>query len=109
MDAHIRAGGNIIVFPEGTRSRDGAVGELHKGAFKIAKYCRAPIKVLKVRNTDKLLMPGSFLFNTCSDNTIGLTLIAELIPEYASESFSIRNLIAQVHAFLRGDTEHKNG
>ena len=98
--ANLQSGGSIIVFPEGTRSRDGQVGALNKGAFKIAKYCRAPIKVLKIRNTDKLFIPGKFLFNTCSENMIELKLIAELTPDYDSSSFSIPGLMSEVHALL---------
>jgi 1-acyl-sn-glycerol-3-phosphate acyltransferase len=97
---NLESGGNIIVFPEGTRSRGGRVGRLHKGAFKIAKYCNAPIKVLNVTNTDKLFVPGKFLFNTCAGSTIGLRLIAELSPDYKSDAFEIRNLMAQVKSLL---------
>jgi 1-acyl-sn-glycerol-3-phosphate acyltransferase len=97
---NLESGGNIIVFPEGTRSRGGRVGRLHKGAFKIAKYCNAPIKVLNVTNTDKLFVPGKFLFNTCAGSTIGLKLIAELSPDYKSDAFEIRNLMAQVKSLL---------
>lgn len=100
ISAVLEKGGNIIVFPEGTRSRDGRVGNLHKGVFKIAKYRRAPIKVLKISNTDKLFPPGKFLFNTCIDNTIGLKLVAELMPEYEDPDFAIQNLIDEVHALL---------
>ena len=32
--ANLEAGGNVIVFPEGTRSRDGRIGELQKGALQ---------------------------------------------------------------------------
>ena len=94
--ANLRAGGNIIVFPEGSRSRDGRVGALQKGAFKIARYCKAPINVLKISNTDQLFRPGRFLFNTCAANTIDLKLIAEITPEYESSAFSIQHLMAQV-------------
>ena len=96
ITANLGAGGNIIVFPEGSRSRDGRVGALQKGAFKIARYCKAPINVLKISNTDQLFKPGRFLFNTCAANTIDLKLIAEITPEYESSAFSIQHLMAQV-------------
>ncbi len=104
ISAHLELGGNVIVFPEGTRSRDGRIGELQKGVFKIAKYCKAPIKVLKVSNTDKLFPPGRFLFNTCTDNTISLRLVSELMPDYENAQFSTKDLIAEVHALLDRDT-----
>lgn len=109
ISGNLETGGNIIVFPEGTRSRGGQVGRLHKGAFKIAKYCHAPIKVLNITNTDKLFVPGKFLFNTCAGSTIGLKLIAELSPDYKSDSFSIRELMAQVKSLLGNNAMHMAG
>lgn len=96
MKAHLSDGGNIFVFPEGTRSRTGQVKTLHKGIFKIAKYCSAPIQVLRIQNTDKLFEPGRFLFNTCRDNVIKVTFIKQLLPDYGAENFSIKQLIADV-------------
>lgn len=103
VTATIGAGGNIIIFPEGTRSRDGRVGALQKGAFKIARYCKAPIKVLKISNTDRLFMPGRFLFNTCKTNTIDLKLVQEITPDYESSTFSIKKLMAQVRTMLENN------
>jgi 1-acyl-sn-glycerol-3-phosphate acyltransferase len=102
--ATIDTGGNIIVFPEGTRSRNGRIGELQKGAFKIARYCKAPIKVLKICNTDQLFMPGRFLFNTCAANTIDLKLVEEITPDYESKAFSMTQLMARVRAVLEKHT-----
>jgi 1-acyl-sn-glycerol-3-phosphate acyltransferase len=100
ISSTLEKGGNVIVFPEGTRSRDGHIGRLQKGVFKIAKYCKAPIKVLAINNTDKLYPPGKFLFNTCIDNVIGLRMVAELLPDYASGPLFLNNLIAEVEALL---------
>jgi 1-acyl-sn-glycerol-3-phosphate acyltransferase len=98
--ATLETGGNIIVFPEGTRSRDGRVGTLQKGAFKIARYCKAPIKVLRIGNTDRLFMPGRFLFNTCTANIIDLKLVEEIMPDYENSAFSIGQLMARVRTVL---------
>lgn len=100
MAGHLEKGGNIIVFPEGSRSRDGAIGALQKGIFKIARYCKAPIAVLGVRNTDRLFKPGKFLFDTCSENAIHLKRIARLHPDYGGRGFSINGLMADVHGLL---------
>ncbi len=101
ITATLKVGGNVIVFPEGTRSRDGRVAALQKGAFKIARYCKAPINVLKISNTDQLFMPGKFLFHTCTANTIELKFIAEIMPEYDSSDFSMQQLMAQVRDALK--------
>jgi 1-acyl-sn-glycerol-3-phosphate acyltransferase len=81
MDGFLSAGGNLFIFPEGHRSRDGRPGPLNKGAFSIAKRCRVPVAVLRVRNTDRLFTPGKFLFNTCVANTIEIALIGWIHPD----------------------------
>ena len=79
MPAYLASGGNLFVFPEGTRSRNGRIGALHQGALKIARQCRVPIHVLRLENTDKLFTPGVFLFAASIPNVISLQLV-ETIP-----------------------------
>lgn len=100
MDDYLASGGNFFVFPEGTRSRDGTIGRLNKGAFKIARLCKASIKVLFIRNTNKLFKPGKFLFNTCVSNTITVELLASIEPDYQSSTFSISELMSEVRSIL---------
>ena len=96
MESYLKAGGNLFVFPEGTRSRDGKIGNLNKGAFKIARICKAPIYVLEVRNTDKLFTPGKFLFNTRIKNTIGIKIIDCIEPDYKQKLPSAAELEQRV-------------
>jgi len=100
MDGFLASGGNVFIFPEGTRSRDGRIGSLNKGAFKLAKMCKAPVKVLFIENTDKLFTPGKFLFNAHQPNTVTVALVGEMDPDYRSAQFSINGLMAEVHALL---------
>ena len=86
---HLGTGGNFFVFPEGTRSRDGKLAAFNKGVFSIARYCNAPLKMVYIKNTNKLFRPGSFLLNTSDDIEIELELIGALTPDYKSDSFSI--------------------
>lgn len=101
MDAYLAAGGNLFIFPEGTRSRNGRIGALNRGAFKIAKRCNAPIEVLSIRNTDKLMQPGRFRFHTCIDNTIVVEHVAGIMPDYQSETFSVSGVMARVREMLQ--------
>ncbi len=100
MRDYLAAGGNLFIFPEGTRSRDGRIGRLNKGAFKIARRCRKPIKVLFIRNTNKLFRPGKFLFNTWPANTITVEPLASIEPDYQSETFSVSQLMSRVRSIL---------
>lgn len=81
LGAYLASGGNLFIFPEGTRSRNGRIGRFNKSAFKIALNCRAPIYILFIQNTDRLFPPGRFRFNTCIPNTIRVELIGRMDPD----------------------------
>ncbi len=102
MPRFLASGGNLFVFPEGTRSRDGKVGTLNKGAFKIARMCRAPIYVLQIKNTNKLFTPGKFLFKTRIHNTIRVKIIDRIEPDYANDSPSAVQLEQRVRQAYDG-------
>ncbi len=89
-------GGNLFLFPEGTRSRNGRIGPLQKGGFKIARMCKATIQVVSIRKTQRLFEPGRFLFHTNRDNIIEVKLEATLNPDYDHPDFSIDVLMQQV-------------
>jgi 1-acyl-sn-glycerol-3-phosphate acyltransferase len=96
MPDYLAGGGNLFIFPEGTRSRDGKIGTFNKGAFSIAKKCRAPIAVLHIRNTGSLFSPDKILFNTCVDITLSIELITILKPAYDDDNFSLTGLMESV-------------
>jgi 1-acyl-sn-glycerol-3-phosphate acyltransferase len=91
---YLENGGNIFIFPEGTRSRDGIIGPFKKGAFKIANVCQIPIKVVVIKNTQRLFKPGRFLFRTGVRNTITVDLIGHMEPSQSSQPSA---LIKQMH------------
>ena len=78
MPDFLADGGNLFIFPEGTRSRNGRIGRFNPGAFKIAGRCNVPIQVLRIRNTDRLFPPGGFRFNTCVANTITVERVGSI-------------------------------
>jgi len=93
IKANLAAGGNFFVFPEGTRSRDGRLAAFNRGAFSIARYCNAPLKMVYIKNTNKLFRPGVFLLNTSDHIEIELELIGSLTPDYKSDNFSISTVV----------------
>lgn len=105
MPAFLSDGGNLIIFPEGTRSQDGRIGRLNKGAFKIARGCRAPIKVLIVRNTEKMFRPGSFCFDTRGPNTISLALIGTIDSATNRKTGFLSEVMDRVHAMLESQNK----
>ncbi len=49
MVEHLRAGDAVCVYPEGTRSSDGSLGEFKPGALFAAKRARVPIVPIGIR------------------------------------------------------------
>lgn len=96
MKSYLDAGGNFFIFPEGTRSRDGKMGKLNKGAFKIARMNRVPIYVLEISNTDKLFTPGKFFFNTRIYNNISVNIIDCIEPDSEGRQSSAAELELRV-------------
>jgi 1-acyl-sn-glycerol-3-phosphate acyltransferase len=54
----LAAGRDVIVFPEGTRSRDGRTGDFHRGAARLAAAAGVPLVPTGLSGTGTLLPPG---------------------------------------------------
>ncbi|MHB8417594.1 MAG: nitronate monooxygenase [Myxococcales bacterium] len=52
-------GSCLVLFPEGTRSRDGCLGPFHPGAFQIALGAGAPIVPVAIAGSERCSGPGS--------------------------------------------------
>jgi len=55
----IREGASIVIFPEGTRSRDGRLQEFKTGAFMLALKSGCPIVPVAIKGTHEILPKGS--------------------------------------------------
>jgi 1-acyl-sn-glycerol-3-phosphate acyltransferase len=106
MPALLADGGNLVIFPEGTRSRDGRIGSFNTGAFKIARLCNAPIDVVYMQGTARLFKPGRFLFDTGTFNTVRVQQLAHIDPRYDDPDFSLSGLMAQVQGLLETRQRH---
>ncbi len=63
VSALMRAGHSLIVFPEGTRSRDGVVGRFKGGIFLLAIEAGLPIVPVAVDGTRRVMRKGGL--TTC--------------------------------------------
>jgi 1-acyl-sn-glycerol-3-phosphate acyltransferase len=52
-------GTSVVIFPEGTRSKDGQVGNFKKGAFKLALDLNLPVLPVTIIETRKILPTGT--------------------------------------------------
>jgi lysophospholipid acyltransferase (LPLAT)-like uncharacterized protein len=57
---------NLLIFPEGTRSRNGKVQDFKPGAFKVAKRYKRPIVLLYMANSQKIWRRDRFRMNCFS-------------------------------------------
>ena len=51
----LAAGRDVVVFPEGTRSRDGSPGHFHTGAVRLARDAGVPVVPVRIEGTGILL------------------------------------------------------
>jgi 1-acyl-sn-glycerol-3-phosphate acyltransferase len=90
--ASLKGGSCFIIFPEGTRSPDGGLGEFKKGAFVVAIEAGSRIVPVAVMGAEKLMPRGRFVIQP------GTVRIRVLDPvDAASYSYEERDrLVAEV-------------
>ncbi len=73
---------SIIIFPEGTRSKDGQLGRFYSGAFKLAMESKVPIVPVCINGTGKFLPKGKLWI---TQNPISITTLPVIEPsQFAS-------------------------
>lgn len=58
----IQSGRSVLVFPEGTRSKDGQLKPFKKGAFHLAQGANCPVVPMHISGTFEILPTGTWLF-----------------------------------------------
>ncbi len=74
----LRAGQLLVVFPEGTRSGDGRVGEFKPGAFFLAQRSGAPVVPVYIDGGRRALPKGALWFRPAE---LSVRVLAPLSPE----------------------------
>jgi len=100
----IRSGTSILIFAEGTRSKNGHLQPLKRGAFYLAIESGAPIVPVAIKGTYKIMPKGSFKIKRGSI-TIQLGTPIETI-HYKRQNMP--DLIEKVTGSLRSMLEEEN-
>ena len=104
-DEYLKAGTSVIIFPEGTRTKDGRVHRFKEGAFLIAKSAGVGILPCVIEGTGSLMdgwkmkMPYTFrvrILPPVSAEEVARTEIKTLAEE-------VHRRTEEVHASLRPD------
>lgn len=66
---HLKAGNSVLIFPEGTRSKDGQVKRFKEGAFLLAQQAKVPILPVVIEGS-KDIFPKPALINLCQKLTL---------------------------------------
>jgi 1-acyl-sn-glycerol-3-phosphate acyltransferase len=90
----IRAGQSVVVFPEGTRTRDGRLGPFKKGGFRLAIDSGAAIVPIAIKGSRELMPRGAALIRS---GTVTVD-IGEPMPTAGLKTEDRNKLIDAVHA-----------
>ena len=69
----LKEGNSVMIFPEGTRSKDGNIQPFKTGAFHLAINNQRPILPIAIKGTSQAVRKGGFLINR--NNNISATIL----------------------------------
>jgi 1-acyl-sn-glycerol-3-phosphate acyltransferase len=92
---------SVMLFPEGTRTRDGSLGEFKDGAFRLAIDHQVPILPLVVNGTFEALQAGSWKMNV----TDAEVRVLEPIPTEGLTKADVPELRERVRALIAAELE----
>jgi len=69
---HLQRGSSVLLFPEGTRSMDGAIKDFKLGAFRLACHSKLPILPIVINGTFEALPKSGWVLR--QQNPIDITL-----------------------------------
>jgi 1-acyl-sn-glycerol-3-phosphate acyltransferase len=93
----LRSGGSILVFPEGTRSRDGSLGKFKGGFLMVASRSGAPVVPIAISGSYNILPRGERLFRPAEVKlSIGKAIYIKSEHEGEKKIQEVREAIARM-------------
>ncbi len=94
----LKSGYSLVIFPEGTRSTDGALQEFKPGALKLATKAGVPMVPVTISGSIQMMRKGSLIIHPA---TVQLTISPAIAPEtYETQDTVV--LSDQVKAIIEG-------
>jgi 1-acyl-sn-glycerol-3-phosphate acyltransferase len=82
--AALEQGLSVVIFPEGTRSRDGRIGRFHKGAFQLAEDLQVPVVPVVLHGFGHAMAKGDWLLKNAQISMHTLPAIAWDDPRFGT-------------------------
>jgi len=83
----VRAGACLVVFPEGTLTRNSGLMEFRAGAFQVAAQAGVPVVPVALRGVRSVLRDGTWYARRAP---VAMTVCAPIAPDGADWAASIR-------------------
>ena len=90
----LRNGNSMMIFPEGTRSKDGHLQPFKSGAFHLALDTHSPILPIAIKGTSKAIKKGGLLISKQHNMQL---IILEPIPYESFSHMEAKELAKEVH------------
>lgn len=96
----MRTGSSVLVFPEGTRSKDGSLGEFKRGAFTMAVRSGRAIVPMSILGAHKIIPAGGYWLR---GGTVIVTLHKPLAAAQHASREQERDLMSTVRQIIATD------
>lgn len=107
--ASIQKGDSVVLFPEGTRSISGELGEFKRGAFVLAIRSGKPIVPISILGSRSILPSGTLRVGS---GTITVRIHQPIIPEKSPDGLSTRSeekaLMDRIRRIIQDDVTDWN-
>jgi len=94
----VQRGWSLVVFPEGTRSRDGRIGRFHKGAFHMAQELRLPLVPVLLHGVGYAMAKSDAMLK---DTTITMRTLPPIMPDDPRFPEPLRERTKAITAWFR--------
>ncbi len=92
---NLSLGRSLMIYPEGTRSRDGTLGPFKKGAFVIARNLGVPVLPTAIKGSRSVWAPGAKLIRPGRIDFV-------VLPAISTQSTKLRDMADLSHQAFAG-------
>lgn len=95
--AILKSGESVMIFPEGTRSRDGTLGKFKRGSLMAALKSGAPVVPIAIAGSYNIMPKGTYLVNPSRIKlSVGKPIYITDEKEYDRKVEEVREAIAEM-------------